>query len=106
MPQEARRSREWGYPASSAVADPADASRFVAERVAEGADYIKVIVEDSRRMGVAALVEAAHQAGLKAIAHVTSITTLNMAADAGVDILTHAPFDADVDDNLAIAIAT
>ena len=103
-----------GYPASSAVSSPADASRFVAERVAEGADYIKVIVEDPDRMGsaaldsatVAALVEAAHRAGLKAIAHVTSITALKMAADAGVDILTHAPFDVNVDEHLAIAIAT
>ncbi len=86
----------------------------MAERVAEGADYIKVIVEDPLRMGsaaldsatIAALVEAAHRAGLKAIAHVTAITALKMAADAGVDILTHAPFDADVDDSLAVSIAT
>jgi imidazolonepropionase-like amidohydrolase len=102
-----------GYPASSAVAGPADASRFVAGRIAEGADYIKVIVEDPQRMGsaaldsatIAALVEAAHQARLKAIAHVTTINALKMAADAGVDILTHAPFDADVDDSLAVFIA-
>ncbi len=103
-----------GYPASSAVTGPADASRFVAERVVEGADYIKVIVEDPQRMGsaaldsatIAALVEAAHQAGLKAIAHVTTITALKMATEVGVDILTHAPFDADVDDSLAVSIAT
>ena len=44
-----------GMPASSAVTGPADAPRFVAERVLEGADYIKVIVEDPRRMGTAAL---------------------------------------------------
>ena len=103
-----------GYPPSSAVTSPADASRFVSERVAEGADYIKVIVEDPQRMGsaaldsatIAALVEAAHQAKRKIIAHVTSITALKMAAEAGVDILTHAPFDADVDDSLAISIAS
>lgn len=103
-----------GYPASSAVVDPADASRFVAERVAEGADYIKVIVEDPQRMGsaaldsatIAALVEAAHQVGLKVIAHVTTLTALKTAADASVDILTHAPFDADVDDSLAVSIAS
>jgi imidazolonepropionase-like amidohydrolase len=106
--------RSMGYPASSAVAGPADANRFVAERVADGADYIKVIVEDPERMGsaaldsatITALVEAAHQAGLKAIAHVTTITALKMAAEAGVDILTHAPFDVDVDGSLAVSIAT
>ena len=88
-----------GFPASSAVTGPADASRFVAERVAEGADYIKVIVEDPHIMGsaaldgatIAALVKAAHQAGLKAIAHVTTLAALSNAAYAGVDILTHAP---------------
>jgi imidazolonepropionase-like amidohydrolase len=103
-----------GYPPSSAVTGPDDAGRFVAERVAEGADYIKVIVEDPQLMGpaalngatIAALVEAAHQAGLKAIAHVTAIASFRIAADAGVDILTHAPVDADMDDELARSIAT
>ncbi len=103
-----------GYPASNAVTGPADASRFVAERVADGSDYIKIIVEDPRIMGsaaldvatIAALVEAAHKAGLKAIAHVTSIAALTNAADAGVDILTHAPLDADVDDTFARSLAT
>lgn len=103
-----------GYPVSSAVTSPADASRFVAERVQDGADYIKIIVENPQRMGsaaldsatISALVEAAHRAGLKAIAHVTSLVALTMAADAGVDILTHAPFDADVDESLAVSIAS
>ncbi|MHB8595496.1 MAG: amidohydrolase family protein [Ktedonobacteraceae bacterium] len=102
-----------GFPASSAVTGTGDASRFVADRVAEGADYIKVIVEDPQRMGpaaldvatIAAIVEAAHQAKLKAIAHVTTLAALTNAAEAGVDILTHAPIDADVDENLAVSIA-
>lgn len=103
-----------GYPASSAVTDPADASRFVADRIADGADYIKVIVEDPEVIGsavldettIAALVEAAHQAGLKVIAHVTSVAAFILAADAGVDVLTHAPLDADIDDTQAHSIAT
>jgi imidazolonepropionase-like amidohydrolase len=102
-----------GFPSSSAVTGPADANRFVADRVAEGADYIKVIVEDPQRMGsaaldvptIAALVEAAHQASLKAIAHVTTLAALTSAVDAGVDVLTHAPIDADAGENLAISIA-
>ena len=103
-----------GYPASSAVTGPADASRFVADRVSEGANYIKVIVEDPDVRGsavfdvatLAALVEAAHRAGLKTIAHVTSVAAFALAADAGIDVLTHAPLDADVDDTLAHSIAT
>ncbi len=102
-----------GFPASSAVTGPGDASRFVADRVAEGADYIKVIVEDPQRMGpaaldvatIAAIVEAAHGAKLKAIAHVTTLAALTNAAEAGVDILTHAPIDADVNENLVVSIA-
>jgi imidazolonepropionase-like amidohydrolase len=102
-----------GMPLSSAVTGPADANRFVAERVSEGADYIKVIVEDPRIMGsaaldgatITALAEAAHHAGLIIIAHVTTIAALTTAADAGVDVLTHAPLDAIVDENLAFSIA-
>ncbi|HCI78091.1 MAG TPA: amidohydrolase [Ktedonobacter sp.] len=102
-----------GYPASSAVTGPADANRFVTERVAEGADYIKVIVEDPDVKGsvvldvatIAALVEAAHQRGLKVIAHVTTVAAFKHAANAGVDVLTHAPFDADIDDMLAHSFA-
>ncbi|MBA2394310.1 MAG: amidohydrolase family protein [Ktedonobacteraceae bacterium] len=108
------QTTKMGMPASSAVTGPADADRFVAERVLEGADYIKVIVEDPRKMGtaaldvatIAALVKAAHQAGLKVIAHVTTLVALMNATNAGVDILTHAPVDADVDDDMARSLAT
>ncbi len=102
-----------GFPVSSVVTGPADADRFVAERIAEKADYIKVIVEDPIRMGsaaldvatIAALVQSAHRAGLKVIAHVTTLAALTNAAEAGVDILTHAPLDATVDDSLVSALA-
>ena len=102
-----------GFPASSVVINPGDANRFVADRVAEGADYIKVIVEDPQRMGsaafdvatIAAIGVAAHQAGLKVIAHVTTLAALTNAVDAGVDVLTHTPIDADVDENLVASIA-
>jgi imidazolonepropionase-like amidohydrolase len=102
-----------GYPLTSAVNGPADASRFVAERVAEGADYIKIIVEDPQSMGaaaldgatIAALVEAAHRAGRKTIAHVTTIAAFELAAHAGVDILTHAPIDRAVNEQQASSLA-
>ncbi len=102
------------FPLSSVVTDPSDAPRFVADRVAEGADYIKVIVEDPRRMGsaafdvptIAALVEAAHRANLKIIAHVSALAAFINAAAAGVDVITHAPLDAEVDAELAFSVAT
>ncbi len=55
---------------------------------------------------VAALVEVAHRAGLKVIAHATTSTALINAVEAKVDILTHAPFDTDVDEHLTRALAT
>lgn len=107
------QTTKMGMPLSSAVTGPTDAHRFVADRVREGADYIKIIVEDPRIMGsaaltgdtIAAIVDAAHSAKLKAIAHVTTIAAFTLAADAGVDILTHAPLDAVVDVNLVSSIA-
>ena len=100
-----------GMPASTAVTGPADAPRFVAERVAEGADYLKIIVEDPRAMGpaaldvatIAALVNAAHRANLKVIAHASRTAAIRMAGEAGVDVVTHAPLDAEIDAELAAA---
>lgn len=107
------QTTKMGFPPSSAVTGPADAGRFVADRVLEGVDYIKVIVEDPRQIGsaaldvvtIAALVEAAHKASLKVIAHISVLAALMTAADAGVDIITHAPLDAGVDENLALSLA-
>jgi imidazolonepropionase-like amidohydrolase len=101
-----------GFPPSSAVTGPADAARFVADRVLEGADYIKVIVEDPGRMGsaaldiatITALVEAAHKQELKVIAHISTLAALMNAADGGVDIITHAPLDSAVDEPLASSL--
>lgn len=89
--------RKMGFPTSSTVSDPADAVRFVAERVAEGSDYIKILIEDPKvpgtkaldRARVAALVEAAHTAGLMTVAHIVSADTLLTALRSGVDVVTH-----------------
>jgi imidazolonepropionase-like amidohydrolase len=86
------------------VAQVADAAPFVAARVAEGADYIKIVVDDGAMHGadlpvltpdiVSALVEAAHAAGLKAIAHAITTREVTIALDAGVDGLAHVYADA------------
>ena len=88
-----------GYPASIGIIDPDDAAGWVAKRVAEGSDYIKVLVEpripgqpeplDTRT--VAALVDAAHAAGLLVIAHTTTVDTVQSAVAAGADVVTHSP---------------
>jgi len=102
-----------GFPAFTAVTGPDDAERFVAERVAEGSDYIKIIIENPRIMGtaaldgptIAALVKAAHARNLLVIAHATSTPAFQLAADARVDVLTHAPIDAPISEALAQEIA-
>jgi imidazolonepropionase-like amidohydrolase len=96
--------RKMGFAASTAVTGPPDAARFVAERVAEGSDYIKILVEDPRIPGtqalgaptVAALVNAAHQARLMTVAHVVSADTMTTAVRAGADVVTHTALTSDL----------
>ncbi|QEO13884.1 amidohydrolase family protein [Agromyces intestinalis] len=102
-----------GMPASTAVTGPDDAARFVAERVADGSDYVKIIIDvripfrakplDART--VDAITRAAHDAGLKVIAHVTSPKAFAAAADAGVDLLTHVPVTATLDERFCASLA-
>ena len=80
---------------------PAEAQAFVDARVAEGADYIKIIRDDlsglrgSRpvptldSMTIAALVRAAHARGRLAVAHVTTERDARLVLGAGVDGLAH-----------------
>ncbi|MDV6284977.1 amidohydrolase family protein [Rhodococcus jostii] len=86
-----------GFPT---VTDPASAYSFVEDRVSEGADYIKLILEDGSAMNreptpimppetAKAVVEAAHDHGKQAFAHVTSLDGANRALDAGIDALVH-----------------
>jgi len=114
-----------GRPAPMEAADPTrvvtgpdDAARFVADRVAEGSDYIKIIIEDPAEKGpaalsletIAALVESAHAAGRFTVAHASSDAAVQLGIDAGVDILTHVPLrsrvtDEQIDAMLAKGIA-
>jgi imidazolonepropionase-like amidohydrolase len=86
------------------VAAPEDANPFVAARIAEGIDYLKIVIDNGTTAGtdipvlspatVAALVEAGHAEGLKVIAHAASAADAKTALDAGADGLAHVPFDA------------
>ena len=82
------------------VADPGEAEAYVAQRVAEGVDYIKIIVDPPGfdEPTVRALVEAAHAHGLRTIAHAATRDAVLLAEAAGVDVLTHAPIDRPLDD--------
>lgn len=86
------------------VASADQAKEFVAARLAEGSDYLKVVVDDGTVHGtdlpvlapevVTALVEAAHAAGLTVIAHALTAAEVEIALDAGVDGLAHVWADA------------
>ncbi|MFJ8165719.1 amidohydrolase family protein [Streptomyces sp. NPDC096136] len=91
-----------GVPPDSVVTGPGDAERFVAARVAEGADYIKIVAE---RPGpgaldqptLDALVAAAHAHGRLVVAHAAAVEAYAMAQEAGADVLTHVPGDRALD---------
>jgi imidazolonepropionase-like amidohydrolase len=105
--------RKMGFSVSTTVTGPGDAARFIAERVAEGSDYIKILVEDPKIPGtkalgeqtVAALVVAAHSAGLTTVAHVVSADTMLTAVRAGVDIVTHTALTSDLGPDLVALLA-
>jgi imidazolonepropionase-like amidohydrolase len=88
-----------GYPAEEFVGGPAGAARFVTDRIAEGADYIKLIadVPGPDQETLDALVAASHQHGKLTVAHAVSTAALDMALRAGVDMITHAPLDRRLD---------
>ncbi|PGH18988.1 hypothetical protein AJ79_00021 [Helicocarpus griseus UAMH5409] len=90
------------FPFDSLLSAPESGRKFVANRVAEGVDYIKVILDplgpDSATLK--AIIEAAHDAGKLVIAHALTLAHYNMAVDANANILTHVPTDKPVDSAL------
>lgn len=87
-------------PPKQLVTGPGDAEAFVADRLEEGADYVKVIADvpgpDQETLN--AITTAAHRAGKMVIAHASAYTPFSMAQEAGVDVVTHAPRDRVLDD--------
>ncbi len=89
---------QYGMPIPTLEA-PEDAAAWVAARVAEGSDFIKIVVEDGAMLGrttptldlptVQALVAAAREHGKLAVAHATTVASARLALAAGVDGLVH-----------------
>ncbi|RFA13204.1 hypothetical protein B7R22_13615 [Subtercola boreus] len=82
----------------SVIDSPEAARREVAARAAQGVDYIKLVLEAKGRGGpesdaAHAAVDAAHAAGLRVVAHASSVGAIELGVAIGVDILTHAPLD-------------
>jgi len=95
---EGGHGTQFGVPVEPMEA-PEDAEAWVKRRIAEGSDYIKIIVEDGSTHGrniatldeatVKALVAAAQRHERMALAHVSTLEDAVMAVRAGVDGLVH-----------------
>lgn len=82
------------------LASAADADAFVAARIAEGSDFIKLVLESGDGWGIelptldrealAAAVAAAHARGRKAVVHAGGHDEARLAIEAGADGLVHA----------------
>jgi imidazolonepropionase-like amidohydrolase len=86
------------------VADAAEARQAANDELDQGADQLKVAVEDGTpatgvipvisAAALAAVVEVAHQRGTRVSAHVTDAYLLPMVLDAGADDAAHVTWDA------------
>jgi imidazolonepropionase-like amidohydrolase len=94
---------------------PEDAVSIVAERVAQGADYIKVMIEDGTVFGhpgtpdvtdevIKATCDEAHRFGKMAVAHTMSTIATKRAIEGGIDGLMHIFIDKPHDDEIIDAI--
>ncbi|MFJ5775196.1 amidohydrolase family protein [Streptomyces sp. NPDC093094] len=84
-----------GMPSEAVLTDAGQAAPFVARRVAEGADYIKVVIEGDL-LGqdvIDAVVREAAALGRPSVAHASSVDAYRRAVRAGADIITHVPRD-------------
>ena len=81
-------------------ATPAEAAKMIEQQVAEGYDYVKIMIEDGTVVGhpglpvisddvLAAAVREAHRHGKLAIAHATTRDGARRAVRAGIDGLGH-----------------
>lgn len=87
-------------PREALVTNAAEAEQFVLDRIAEEADYIKVVADvpgpDQETLN--GLVAAAHRNDKRVVAHAVSLVATRMAQIAGADFITHSPLDGAMSD--------
>ncbi|MEV7239241.1 amidohydrolase family protein [Streptomyces sp. NPDC051020] len=96
-PHQLRRGM--GDPIWPTATRPDEVPGFVADRLAEGADYLKVLVEDGRVLGtpvprldpevLRAAVRSGHQRDVLVLVHTLTLEAARQAISAGADALTH-----------------
>lgn len=98
------------------LGDEGDAAAFVAARVAEGSDHIKIFYDVGRSAStgqprfetfspdqLGRIIAAAHANGLRAIVHTATLEDSRTALERGADGLAHMFGDAPVDESFAAA---
>jgi imidazolonepropionase-like amidohydrolase len=109
--------RAEGDPPWPTATTPDQVSAFVDDRISEGADYLKVLIEDGRTLGcsvpvlddslLVAMVRAGHARGKLVLAHALTLEAAAKVTAAGADALAHlfvdAPHTAAVIDQIAQA---
>ena len=89
---------EYGIPIPT-LSSPAEAQPWVDARIAEGSDYIKIVIDDASAYGghrptlnqetLKAIVDAAHKRGKLAVVHIGTQQDARHAIEAGADGLAH-----------------
>jgi imidazolonepropionase-like amidohydrolase len=89
---------EYGVPVPT-LSSPSEAQAWVDARIAEGSDYIKIIVDDGSAYGshrptlnmetVKALIDAAHRRGKLVVVHIGTQKDAREVVNAGADGLAH-----------------
>jgi imidazolonepropionase-like amidohydrolase len=96
-------------PADAVVTSPDQAESFVAARLAEGSDYLKIVADPGQggpdQPTMTALARAAHAHGTRVVVHTVSQDAVIMALDAGADIITHVPLGPPLDPLVVARIA-
>jgi imidazolonepropionase-like amidohydrolase len=105
---------EYGVPIPT-LTKPEEAAAFVADRVRDGSDYLKIVLDDGKWFGkgiptldaatVGALVRTAHEQHLLAVVHIGSQAGARTAIDAGADGLAHLFIDSPSDADFASFVA-
>jgi imidazolonepropionase-like amidohydrolase len=90
-----------GFPREGLLSGPEEAPGFVAARVADGSDYLKMIAERPALPGLSgptltALVAAAHSLDRLTVVHAAAVAPWVAAVAAGSDVVTHTPMDGEL----------
>ncbi|CAK7205472.1 hypothetical protein SEUCBS139899_008247 [Sporothrix eucalyptigena] len=95
IPHGSRLASRPGFPRRLLVTNADDAAGFVDDRLADGADYIKIMIElEGPDVAIVhALAAAARTCGRTSIAHTRSGAAVAKAVVGGVDVITHIPED-------------